>query len=210
MTNINNVADILNQIPVILEYFVPGFIFICSFNFFTTKENSSYQIVISVVISYILKAIFSFAHQFIFPKRIFLWSEKVIILTLAAFLLSLFIAWIFEKKFFNRFPINLLHKSVHDDIWRDAIDYENGTTLRFVSGENVYTGILDRHEEKGNDSWFLLSNYIIEEDGKIYDSEQALKETDMESKMAINLKNVDYVQLYYSKKDKSKQKASQK
>lgn len=210
MTNINNIVELINQIPAILEYFVPGFVFICSFKFFVSKKDSSYQIVISIVISYILKAVFSFLHQFILPHREFSWSEKIIILTLAAFLLSLFMAWTFDRKKLNYFFVKFLHKSVYDDIWRDAIDYDNGTTLRFVCGKNVYIGTLDKHEEKGNDSWFLLSDYIIEEDGKTYNSEQELKETAMDSKMAINLKNVDYVQLYYSKKSKSKQKTSQK
>ena len=49
------------------------------------------------------------------------------------------------------------------------------------------------HEENGTDSWFVLEDYIVEEEGEKYYSE----EMSFPSKLALNLKNVKRIELYY-------------
>ncbi len=100
----------------------------------------------------------------------------------------------------NKITLGINHKSTHDDIWQDIIDYKNGTTLRFICNDAIYTGILIEHEEKGNDSWFILENYIVEEDNTYYKSD----EIGNNCRIAINLKNVKRVELYYGNKEKPK------
>lgn len=89
--------------------------------------------------------------------------------------------------------MHINNKSIHDDIWQDVIDYRNGTTLRFICNNIIYTGVLVGHEEKGNDSWFILENFIVEGKEENYNSE----DMSCNARIAINLKNVDRVELYY-------------
>ena len=102
----------------------------------------------------------------------------------------------------NDILLSVTHKSTHADIWRDVIDYKNGTTMRFTYEDKICTGILYEHEEKGNDSWFVLDDYVIDNpDGSNrYDS--STKE--YPSKIAVNLKDAKMVQLFYGKTEDAK------
>lgn len=163
------------------------------FQYLTSRKTSSYNIIISVVISYILKAICSIGHQHVFVNKDFLWSERVIILSVVAAVISVIFVFISELRITNNLLLKINHKSLHEDIWRDIIDYKNGTTLRFICCDGIYTGVLVGHEEKGNDSWFVLEDYIVDEENSEYSSE----DVNYETRLAINLKNVKRVELFY-------------
>lgn len=129
----------------------------------------------------------------------FSWNSRVIILSVFAIVLSIIIVFVTEIKCVNKILLHINNKSIHDDIWQDVIDYKNGTTLRFICGNNIYIGVLVGHEEKGNDSWFILEDFTVEENDGNYKAE------DMQvfSRMAINIRNVDRVELYYGEPKES-------
>lgn len=70
---------------------------------------------------------------------------------------------------------------------------KRGTTLKIICDDAIYIGILDMFEEHGKDSWFVLSDYIIEENGKAYDSSKS----NFPCKIAINLNDAKRIELYY-------------
>ena len=154
----------------------------------------------SVAISYLLKAICSWLHTIFFVNIDFGWSKRAIVLCVLAFVLSIICVIISEIRAINKLSLKINNKSIHDDVWNDVIDYKNGTTLRFVCDDCIYQGVLVEHEEKGNDSWFVLEDYIVEENDTIYKA----KEMGMPCKIMINLKEVKRVELYYGIKEKSK------
>lgn len=154
----------------------------------------------SVIISYLLKAFFSYIHIYVMVNKKFVWSERVLILSVAAILLSVIFAIISELKFVNRLFLKINHKSIHDDIWQDVMDYKRGTTLRMICDDGIYTGILEGHEEKGNESWFILKEYSVEEEKYEYES----KDIPWNSFLAVNLKNVKRIELLYGKENKPK------
>ena len=197
MIIISELKEIINQTPYILEFFVPGFISVCIFQIFTSRKKSEYQLILSVATSYILKAICSISHRYMCPDMKFSWSEQVIILTVVGVLLSILFVKVSESDCFTKLTKKINNKSLHDDIWRDVIDYKNGTTLRIISDDGiVYFGILYAHEEKGNDSWFVLKDYIVEDHGMEYKS----KDMQWDARIAINLRKIKQVELYYSNK----------
>lgn len=183
----------MNQLPIILEYFIPGFIFIRIFQLLTSRKDSTYQLIISVAISYILKAVCSICHEYFLTDISFSWNWRVLILSLLSIISSIAFVFISEIKFVNRILLYINNKSIHDDIWQDVIDYKNGTTLRFICGDTTYIGTLVIHEERGNDSWFVLDDYIVEEKDIKYKAE----DMNFRSRIAINLRDVDRVELYY-------------
>jgi hypothetical protein len=197
-----DIQMILNQIFNILEYFVPGFIFITFFNKLTSRNgDKSYQVIWFIIMSFLIKQFFIVLHGYIFISRSFSLGERVLICSFGALLLSIACVYISERKWFNRFMIFINNKSVHSDIWHDIIDYDNGTALRIVCDKEniIYSGTLDCHEEKGNDSWFVLKDYVIEYiDGKSVDSRKISSNT----KIAVNLKSVDRIELYYTNNEK--------
>ncbi len=112
---------------------------------------------------------------------------------------SIIVVFVTEIKCINKILLHINNKSLHDDIWQDVIDYRNGTTLRFICGNTIYTGVLVGHEEKGNDSWFILEDFIVEDNDNHYEAE----DMPYRARIAVNLKNVDRVELYYGKPKKS-------
>lgn len=197
---IENIGDILAQLPYILEYFIPGFIFIRVFQMLSSRRASDYQLILSIAISYILKAICSIGHEYIYKDLIFSWSERVIILSILALILSLISVIFSEWKHINNLILKINHKSIHDDIWHDVIDYKNGTTLRCICNNVIYTGVLVGHEEKGNDSWFVFEDYIVKTDDITYKSEDMPYST----RLAIKIGDINRVEIYYGQKKKSK------
>mgnify|MGYP004554525553 CR=1 FL=1 len=196
MVKIDSFLIILNNMPLLLEYFVPGFVTLSIFSFFVSRKHSKYFIVNSVVVSYILRALCISIHSFICKKHKFEWNERIIWLMVIAVIVSIIMIFLYDSKIVNFVFRKINYKSIHDNIWRDVIDYKNGTTMRFICEDVSYIGVLAEHEENGNDSWFVLEKYIIEENG----SEISYKDIKEQSKIAINLKDVKRVELYYSDK----------
>lgn len=192
--------EILKQLPYILEYFIPGFIFIRVFQILSSRKASDYQLILSVAISYILKAICSIGHEYIYSDVAFSWSRRVILLSVLALISSIVSVMLTEWKKVNELVLKINHKSIHDDIWHDVIDYKNGTTLRFICDDAIYTGILVGHEEKGNESWFILEDYIAKVKDVTY------KSNDMQnfSRLALKVSDVNRIELYYGNKKKTK------
>lgn len=180
---------------MILEYFIPGYVFIIIFTFFTSRKTSTPFLWQSIVISYILKALLSILHTKFLTNIIFSWSKRILILILVSIILSFFTIFLSESKKVKEWISKINHKTPHEDVWLDIIDY-SGTTIRCVCNDGtIYCGKLRFHEEKGLDSWFVLEDYIIEEDDSSYGSEGISFPT----KLAVNLKNVKRIELFYEK-----------
>ena len=192
MNKISEIKFIYENLSLIIEFFVPGLIFVTSFQFFTSKKISKYNVLYSIGISYILKAIFSILHKSIFIYKNFQWSERAIILCIVAFLLSIVFVIASETNIVKKILTKINHKAVHDDIWLDVIDYKNGTTLKIDTNNGSYIGVLFAHEEKGTDSWFILEDYHIEEDEYEYNGSDLNKN----AKIAINLKDVKHIEIF--------------
>lgn len=154
----------------------------------------------SVAISYILKASCSWLHTNFFVDTNFGWSKRAVILCILSFVLSILCAVISERKFVNNISLRINNKSIHNDIWNDVIDYKNGTTLRFVCDNCIYQGVLVEHEENGTDSWFVLEDYIVEED----DTKYSAKEMGLPCKLMIKISEVQRVEMFYGEKQESK------
>lgn len=193
----------MDQLPYILEYFIPGYIFIKTFQILTSRKPPKDQLVLSIVFSYIIKGICSVGHQYFFTDIVFPWGCRVAVLLFLALILSLITVVISELKFVNEIIIKINHKSIHNDIWQDVIDYNNGATMRFIYDDVMYIGVLDLHEEKGNDSWFILDDYTIEENNGDTRCSRDMMAKGVNTKLAVNLNGVKRVELYYENEDNS-------
>lgn len=102
-------------------------------------------------------------------------------------------SYIYGKGILNKISLLINHKTIYPDIWDNVVDYENGTTLRIVCDDVVYAGVLAEREEKGNESWVVLEDYTVHENGELYSS----KDQKYPSKLMINLRDVKRIELYY-------------
>jgi len=193
---------LLKQLPTIFEYFVPGYFFIIMFQYFTSRKFGSYVMVGSIAISYILKASCSWLHTFIFAKIEFGWSKRAIVLCVVSCVLSIIFIKISECRLIKKVFLKVNNKSIHNDIWSDIIEYKDGTTLRIVCDDYTYTGKLFMYEEKGEDSWFSLEDYVIEENNTNVDYNS--QKMGIPCRIAIRLADANRIELYYGEHQKSK------
>ena len=144
----------LQNIPTVLQYFLPGYWGVILFSFLNSKKIDRKMIlVLSCLFSYLSITLISLFRQI----------DNALILSGVSFLsltiLSIIISILYSVKWFKKVLVKLFHKTPHSDIWRDILEFDKGTNLKVYFKENNI-GIIGHHvvhEEKGNDSWFAVS-----------------------------------------------------
>lgn len=146
----------INNIPILLIYFIPGYWFLVIFRFLCNKKwDKSIILLMSCVISYIVLSLITLFYS---NDNILIISAISIIVNTVVAILSSFT---YKSQIFNSILIKVFHKTVHDDIWHDVFDFENGSNLKvyFKDKEYYVIGAYRISEDKGNDSWFAISGY---------------------------------------------------
>lgn len=159
---IEGFEDIINSIPLILQYIIPGYLAIAVFGFALSKKIDTKNILFfSCVISYALLSFVSLLRikwlQQI-PDTAVMNSALSIII---GFIFVCFVAILSQRRWFRKITVKLFHKTLNNDIWRDILDLENGSNLKVYLKEQEYyiIGHHKNHEENGNDSWLALSAF---------------------------------------------------
>jgi len=182
-----------------MSYFVSGFIFLKIFCFLSTKKQGDISLFIiwCVVTSFIIKSIVIV----IYPQaQLHPWIATILYVSFGIMLAFIFTK-IYESKLLQKLIVWINHKSINNDVWKDIIDYSNGTTIKVFLKNTpvVYIGVLISHEENGNDSWFVFKDYIAEyEDGKEFNA----KTCSYPSTVAINLREISRMELFYNEDTK--------
>lgn len=194
----DTIKILIENLPKIFIYFVPGAIFLSITAFICSKRNSDYKYYIfkSIVISYMIIKFIELIQAISYKISPFLTEQilAIIIAILSAYFLSILYTSSKFEKILSFFKIN---KTVHDNIWNDIIDYEKGTyILAYVPSEKiVYQGLFQRHEERDGDVYITISNYATKDyNNKVINN---YKNLDNEVVM-INTKNISRFEFTYS------------
>lgn len=159
---IEEFENIVNNIPLILQYIIPGYLVIITFGFALSKKiDAKNMLIFSCVISYALLSLVSllrikWLRQI--PDTAVMNSALSIIIGIT---LVCFVAILSQRKWFRKITVKLFHKTLNNDIWRDVLDLEKGSNLKVYLREKEYyiIGHHKNHEENGNDSWLALSAF---------------------------------------------------
>ena len=164
MIFIDELKFLLDNVPTLLQYFVPGYWVIFVFKYFCSKKISDYMNnIMACVISYILVAGVSLLRSkwewiSIIPDIPIINSAiSVLIGTVLAFIMAIIVS----SKWFSKITVFLFNKTPNDDIWRDVLDFKNGSNLKiYLKNEDYYIiGHHKDHEEKDGDSWLAVSAF---------------------------------------------------
>ncbi len=162
MIKISEFIKIIENLPLLLQYIVPGYTSIMIVSFALSKKiNKKNMVLFGCLISYVLLSFISlmrikwFQHL---PNNATINSALAIILGV---IISLLISIVSQGKWFKKLSIKVFHKTLNDDIWRDVFDLNNGSNLKvFLRDQDYYLiGHLKNYEEKGDDSWLALSAF---------------------------------------------------
>ena len=184
----------IKSIPDILQYFIPGYVFIKTFCFFTSKkQGDTFVLVISsIAVSAIIVALIQLCSFSINTWGFFS------IYVLFAFLLAVGFAKLYTIKAANFLTRLINYKSISADIWGNIVDNKLGNTLQVYlkNRDIVYVGELFAYENDERDPWIALSDYVCgtAESRELFYS--AVKDT-RKTVVVINLRDVDRIELFY-------------
>lgn len=117
----------------------------------------------SCVVSYILMAIITFMRVKI-GFLLLMPDNALVNSAIAIFMgtvLSICIALIVSRKWFSNVMVYWFHKTTNDDIWRDVINWKDGSNLKIYLKDQEYylIGHQKNMEEKGEESWIAISAF---------------------------------------------------
>ena len=192
------ISQILENIPVLLQYYLPGLWTITVFKYFCSKEiQKESQTILACVVSYVLLSISDLLSNIPFIGFIkdSVWGKSGISIILGT-LLALLISSAFCATWFSGLMVKLFHKTPNDSIWRDVLDLTHGSNLKLYIRDADYY-IIGHHrniEEKGDDSWIVLTEFIKYSKN----SDQVIETHEREGKdmIAIRMSDVEYAEIY--------------
>lgn len=192
------ISQILENIPVLLQYYLPGLWTITVFKYFCSKEiQTESQTILACVVSYVLLSfsdLLSNVRFLRFIKNSVLGKSGISIIL--GTLLALLISSVFCAEWFSGVMVKLFHKTPNDNIWRDVLDLTHGSNLKLYIRDADYY-IIGHHrniEEKGNDSWIVLTEFIkySKNDNQAIETHKG-EEKDM---IAIRMSDVEYAEIF--------------
>lgn len=198
---VNNISikEIIEQIPYILQYFVPGFIILSLYCFMESKpiNNGTYTIGFSVLSSYIISVIVSMGTG---GNTLITLIIEIIIAIIIGLLSSKVVRSEAVKMVLSEFT----EKDMEDNMLRKVMDFELGTILQlYDKNQNLfYTGALFMIDERDTEPWVSLidySIYKIEDDGTLEDIPLSPRK---EKLLVLKLSNISRMELVYEKNTK--------
>lgn len=196
--------DLLYMIPDLINLFLSGFIFMYTYNWINNKKNDiSLMTLWSLFISFLLKSSYSALHTIILPNIKIHDSVKIIVFSLTGFLMAILFTYLNRTRFFTGLLYKINNKSINNDIFDDIIDYDKKTMMSIYlkSSDIYYIGRFSYREENGVNSWISLVDYYCVDkktNNAIFNPEQG----GLNSSVAINLSNVERIELIYEKDSK--------
>ena len=189
--------EILNDIPLILQFYVPGFIFLSIFRYLTSKiiKDSQSGVILSVVVSYALISITE-----ILTTKLNLFKDSVLIksgITIVfGSVVSIIFALLFRSVWFSKALAIFFNKTPNDDIWMDILDFKKGSNLKiYERGKDYYvTGHHFVNEEKGSDSWFAITAYSK----KNFQNDDIIEDHSKDDKaiFVVRLCDVEHIEIF--------------
>lgn len=200
MIGIDDILIVIEKLPIILQYVVPGYCCIMLLQFTTSKRiEGKYLLVASCVISYILLSMVSLLRIKWFKNVPDLALLNSGISILLGIMLVCLISVLFQRKWFIKLMVKLFHKTPNDDIWRDVLDLENGSNLKvYLKNERYYIiGSHKNHEEKGNESWLALSGFVKmdKETNDIYNNEPDFS-NDNSVIITVRFSDIEHIEIF--------------
>lgn len=191
--------DLIYIVPDLISLFLSGFIFILMYNWLNNKKSDNSSIIIlSLVISVLIRSFYSTIHKFILNETLFDDSEKIIVYSLTGVFLAFVITYLRNTKIIRAILFKVNNKTINDDIFNDIIDYKKITTMHIYlkSSDECYCGRYLIREENGMDSWISLIDYYKKNkttNNIVFDP----RKSGIKSTVTINFKDIERIELFY-------------
>lgn len=199
MGKIEYIVNVIDDIPKILQYFVPGVVFIVIIRTFSLKNFArNYTIIFSCVISYLFISLVGTVNSLTINRDVF--REPIVvsgISILLALVTGVSVALLFNSEYFKEYTLKYFHKTLYDDIWQDVFDFKNGTNLKiYIKDRNYYIiGHYKFNEEKEENSWIALSAYSMysKEQNELIEPSYSDNENVL---ITLRMKDIEHIEVF--------------
>ena len=168
--------ELVEALPLLIQLFVPGFVFVFIYNFFADKKTKHHEITFvgSVILSYIFKILcdlINILYDFSEP------TDSMVTIVLAI-ICALIVIKISTCQKYKNVLTWIGRINGDDDIWHTIFDLNKGANVRFFSLYNhkkvEIRGIVKYYDVLSNgECQIVLSSYeIIYDDDTNYSSEE--------------------------------------
>ncbi len=195
MISISWIIDLIDNIPYILSFVIPGYILLSTYYWvsFADSKNFNNLIIKSVAASYILGVVFDFIfnriHLTILPE------QRIILLSITALLLGVVLGELCHSTIFNNILLKLhIYRTTNDDFWMDV--FKDNTWVRvFLKDGKSYLGLYKYGQPNKDEPIIALSMYqkLDDEGHVIIDNSSNPKEL-----IVLNTKDFDRIEIIYS------------
>lgn len=156
----DELIKISENLPLFLQYFVPGIWCIFLLRFAIGKKiKEKYELVLSCVISYLLLSFVDIIrlHKWFssLPDNVYCRSAIAIVLGTAIVIL---ISALLNFERFKQFTLFLFHKTHNESIWDDVFDYKNGSNLKIILKDKDYY-VIGQYSYHEIDKWIAVSGF---------------------------------------------------
>ena len=173
-----SIREIIDQIPTILEYFIPGYISIYVYNVFRNKKTTMSETIhfgACVIISFIIRTFISLAGKIGSIRSVFSWVSgnayiRCFIASIIGIVVSIVLVHLREKKgvrkHFEKIANVTLSDSVFETCDLDKPDLKGDRRRVTIYGDNyVIYGRLLNYDLEDKDAWICMDLYEIKDEG---------------------------------------------
>lgn len=191
-----NIQQIINIIPSILQYFVPGYIFLTLYNWIMSKTSADNQKMIgSCVISFISISIIKALNSYLLKWNKLdtnIWIGAICSIFLCS-IVSILFAKLFSCKKVDRFINEIFSVSLHKEILDSLIDKSANIKIYFKNKDYYFIGHLNSYSIEKGETMICVSQQIKYDfnDNEIYSQESTPN-----AYLLFNLKEVDYIEIF--------------
>ena len=153
----------MDNISLILQFIIPGFVFLKVFGFFVSKKYEGKNLFIfSCVFSYLFLSIWAIIRELkIFsklPNTIMINSAITIIIGI---IVGITIGMLLRCRIFTNLLVYFTWKTPNDSIWLDMLDVKNGDSVKVYFKDKPYyvIGITSFLNFDSEDSWWAVSKF---------------------------------------------------
>ena len=155
------IDKIIENLPNILQYFVPGYVGLFCFRFSAAKKYQwETQLISSCVISFLLISLCNVAAQYFSCKWMSDVFWQVIISTCTAALSGFICALVVKSTWFDRISVRLFGISPHANVLESALDVHDGANIKIFFKDNVGFHVYGHYAGRdldGSDQWLRIT-----------------------------------------------------
>lgn len=184
MFTIEIILTLIAQIPVLMQYFVPGYLFLRVYGFVRFKKfENNYVVISSITASYMLYFLSLLTQSLINP----IYASMIL-----AIVLGYACARIVGTEWFDMvFQKLRIMRTVNSSIWTDVL--KDKTWLKIYKGDLIYFGQFKLAEEDSSDPKILLRRFRIR--SAIDNSTIVDFTTDGRRTVLVDIKDMDRIEI---------------